>query len=114
MNKIVEEHDLCISIISVLEKDLNNIKSIDGVFLLKKEYKNLVFNLDYPNRKKVKVKIEKAKTIADILVPIAEVYNNKIYTNPNKYGVNFHGIQDLVFEILDIVENGTSYIGIGS
>jgi hypothetical protein len=104
--------------LSEIQGDVTRIiNGTDGKRYLDKEYSDLVFEIDYPLSTKVEVKIPKAKSIADILVPIADPYKNIIYIDAdkeNKYGVWGHGIQDLYFEGFTINENGVSELYIGS
>jgi len=104
--------------LSEIQGDVTRIiNGTDGKRYLDKEYSDLVFEIDYPLSTKVEVKIPKAKSIADILVPIADAYKNIIYKDAdkeNKYGVWGHGIQDLYFEGFTINENGVSELYIGS
>ena len=116
----MEKVDLNISVkaLSEITGDVTNIiNGTDGKRYLDKEYSDLVFEIDYPLSTKVEVKIPKAKTIADILVPIADVYKNTIYADAdkdNKYGVWGHGISDLYFEGIVIKETQVSELFIGS
>jgi len=117
----MEKVDLNISVkaLSEITGDVTNIiNGTDGKRYLDKEYSDLIFEIDYPlSTTKVRVKIPKAKTIADILVPIADVYKNTIYADAdkdNKFGVWGHGIQDLYFERINIKEKGVSELFIGS
>jgi len=116
----MEQVSLNISVKSLSEitGDVTNIiNGTDGKRYLDKEYTDLLFEIDYPLSTKVEVKISKAKTIADILLPIADVYKNVIYADAekeNKYGVWGHGIGDLYFEQITINEDGKCDLFIGS
>lgn len=95
----------------------NIINGLDGKRYLKKEYKDLIFIIDYPVGKTLEIKIPEATSIADIIVPIAHAYKNIIYADAhtkNTYGVWGHSISDLYFEQIVINENGVSELHIGS
>ena len=108
------ELDLGIDRVIELKKDVDTICDIDGKKDFDKEYRDLVFYLNYPITKKLKVEIKSAKTIAEILIPLAEAYKNIIFNNENKYGVLNHELSDLYFEGLYIDENGISEVVVGS
>jgi len=91
------------------------INSTDGKRLLDKTYSNLTFELDYPLTEKLLVNIPDAKTVADILIPIATAYKEIIYSDSNnKYGVWGHGFEDLYFSEITIKEDGLSQLIISS
>ena len=72
------------------------------------------FELNYPLSTIVQLSIESPGCVADVLVPIADTYANIIYADPEKYGIDHHGIEDLVFEGLVIYDDHTGEIIIGS
>jgi len=92
------------------------IHSLGGKRYLNKEYSNLRFSIHYPldKDKAVEIVIPKAKSIADILVPLADTYKNVIYKDPKKYGVWGHCIEDLFFEGIVIKPNGICELFVGS
>jgi hypothetical protein len=104
--------------LSEIQGDVTNIiNATNGKRYLNKEYSNLIFIINYPVSTTLEVKIPKAKSIADILIPIAKAYKDIIYKDietENKYGVWGHSIQDLYFEKITINENGISKLSIGS
>lgn len=94
----------------------NVINGTDGKRFLNKEYIDLVFKIDYPldPKKPLEVIIPKAKSIADILVPIARAYKTIIYKYPETYGVWGHCIEDLYFEGIVIKDDNTTELHLGS
>ncbi len=108
--------ELNIRVTSLLDIEGNIVTIFNettGKGKLKKEYSNLIFEIDYPLSTPVFVFIPIAKHIADILIPIAKAYK-KIYSDPKKYGVWGHLIEDLYFEGIGIKENGVCKLYIGS
>jgi len=90
------------------------ICSSDGEKYFDNDYDELTFLINYPVNNPLQVKIENISCIADILVPIARAYKNKIYKYPEKYGVWGHDISDLYFEGIVINDDGTGEIMVGS
>ena len=78
-----------------------------------KEYKGLSVTLDYPFNGASFI-IPKAKSLNDVLKPIADFYKDKVYNDPVKNGVWGHGIEDLQFEQIVIHDNLTVEVVIGS
>lgn len=108
--------DLDISIYEVikLKTDVNSICDTYGNRFFDKEYRDLVFYLSYPLNKKIHVKIKSAKTIADILIPLSEVYESIASNNKKYYKLLNHELSDLYFEGLFIDEDGISEVMVGS
>ncbi len=121
----MEKIDLNISVhaLAEIQGDVTLvINAVDGKRYLDKTYKDIVFELDYPlggleedgTYALAEVKILKAESIADILVPIAKYYQDVVYNDPKKYGVWGHRIEDLFFEGVEISESGETRLIIGS
>lgn len=70
---------------------------------------NIQFVLDYPLHQSVMIEIRRAESVIGILYYIARVYMDIIYgSQTNEYGIWGHGIEDLVFEGIDIQESNSS------
>ena len=108
--------DLDISIYEVikLKTDVNSICDTYSNRFFDKEYRDLVFYLSYPLNKKIQVKIKSAKTIADILIPLSEVYESIASNNKKNYKLLNHELSHLYFEGLFIDEDGISEVMVGS
>ena len=117
-NKLFEmefiELDLRVGEATELKNDVESICDVDGNRLFDKEYRDLVFYLSYPLNKKIKVKIKSAKTIADILIPLSQVYESIASNNIKNYKLLNHELNDLYFEGLYIDEDGVSEVMVGS
>jgi len=71
--------DISVSQLADIETPVNGIlTTLDGKRVLDKEYEGLNFIIDYPLKSKCAVIIPKAKTVADLLVPLAAAYKNTI------------------------------------
>jgi hypothetical protein len=99
-----------------IQTPVNHIlTSLEGKQYLSREYEDLTFEIDYPlELEKVKVKIPKAKSLADVLVPIANAYKNVVYKDQIKYGIWGHDLEDLFFEGITINDDGTTELHMGS
>jgi hypothetical protein len=117
-NKLFElefiDLDISICEMNELKKDVDSICDTDGNRFFDKEYRDLVFYLSYPLNKKNKIIIKSAKTIADILIPISEVYESIASNNKKNYKLLNHELSDLYFEGLYIDEDGISEVMVGS
>jgi hypothetical protein len=91
--------------------------------------------IDYPLSVTTEIEVKNIETIGELLWNIAKVYK-QIYTEEDKstkikpgqlseniinrnqtdgkYGINFHDLGDLVFELIHIHDNGTIHIHVGS
>jgi hypothetical protein len=85
----------------------------DFVRFLDKEYKGLQVTIDYPFNGASFI-ISKAKSLCDVLKPIADFYKNNVYNEPEKNGVWGHDIDDLYFERIVITDKNEVEVFIGS
>jgi hypothetical protein len=111
---VVIDLDVSINEVTELKKDVDSICDTDGNRFFDKEYRDLVFYLSYPLNKKIQVKIKSAKTIADILIPLSDVYESIASNNKKNYKLLNHELSDLYFEGLIIDEDGISEVMVGS
>jgi hypothetical protein len=114
----MEKHTFNIHIgqLADIETPVNYIlMSREGQQHLTQEYDDLTFEIDYPlELEKVRVNIKKARSLADILVPIAKAYKHVVYQEPEKHGIWGHDLDDLFFEGIVINDDGTTELHVGS
>lgn len=88
-----------------------------GKLYLDKEYEHLKVKIDYPLEVPYELVIPKAICVADIVCAVADAYKNVIYSSDeetNPFGIWGHNIEDLWFERIDILDDNTVELFIGS